>query len=321
MGTLLLARNHMIGALRRRLTQMTARMFSSETRAAITVEMVGVPLDYGAGRRGVDMGPSAIRLANVYGALDELETVASVVDLGNISVPTKEEALSDPEMEVALEDKVKNARNHVPIGAAVMSLTGMTEDIVSRGSFPLVLGGDHSIAAGSLSGNLHGMPLAALLGFDVPGLSPAVGGEDGMFDPSRVACVGIRDVDEFEKKNMADIGLVPGHNVFTMSDIDRYGMGTVMERALTIAAPGVSDKFAVSFDVDGLDPEEAPGVGTPVPGGISYREAHLFFEMAHQHGGLAAMDVVEVNPVLDTRNKTARVAVEMIVSAFGKSTI
>jgi len=354
MGTLLLARNHMIGALRRRLTQMTARMFSSETRSPITVEMVGVPLDYGAGRRGVDMGPSAIRLANVYGALDELETVASVVDLGNISVPTKEEALSDPEMEVALEDKVKNARNHVPIGAAVMSLTGMTEDIVSRGSFPLVLGGDHSIAAGSLSGfqrarraadlapagliwfdahmdmnttatspsgNLHGMPLAALLGFDVPGLSPAVGGEDGMFDPSRVACVGIRDVDEFEKKNMADIGLIAGHNVFTMSDIDRYGMGSVMERALTIAAPGVSDKFAVSFDVDGLDPEEAPGVGTPVPGGISYREAHLFFEMAHQHGGLAAMDVVEVNPVLDTRNKTARVAVEMIVSAFGKSTI
>merc|ERR1711991_615503 len=115
---------HMIAPLRRRLTQTTARMFSSETRAPITVEMVGVPLDYGAGRRGVDMGPSAIRLANVYGALDELETVASVVDLGIISVPTKEEALSDPEMEVALEDKVKNARNHVPIGAAVMSPDG-----------------------------------------------------------------------------------------------------------------------------------------------------------------------------------------------------
>ncbi|KNC46758.1 arginase [Thecamonas trahens ATCC 50062] len=304
----------------------------------------------GAGRRGVDMGPSALRLADLFTKLAELKDVSSVTDTGNIHVPTREEMADAGE----LDDKVVNARNHRPIGAAVASLTEVVEDIVTRGSVPLVLGGDHSLAAGSMSGtqrarvaagqakagllwidahmdmntpetspsgNLHGMPLAALLGLEVPGLSAAVGGPDGMFDPSRVACVGIRDVDPAERDNMAKLGLIEDHNVFTMSSIDRHGMANVMERALNIIAPGVADSFAVSFDADSLDPSVAPGVGTPVPGGISFREGHLIMEMLARHGGMCGLDVVEVNPVLDTRNATAKVAVQMVLSAFGQTTL
>eukprot|EP00013_Stygamoeba_regulata_P025299 CAMPEP_0177651134 /NCGR_PEP_ID=MMETSP0447-20121125/12357_1 /TAXON_ID=0 /ORGANISM="Stygamoeba regulata, Strain BSH-02190019" /LENGTH=358 /DNA_ID=CAMNT_0019154137 /DNA_START=131 /DNA_END=1207 /DNA_ORIENTATION=- len=302
------------------------------------VGVIGVPIDMGAGRRGVDMGPSAVRLAKINTRISELGY--DVIDHGNISVTQKEER--------DIHDE--NARYWPYIEQVVTDLARQTEAMYTAGQFPLTLGGDHCVGAGSMagvqrarkklglppmgllwfdahtdmntpettpSGNLHGMPVAALLGMQVKGLSSCVG-QDALFDPKRVAFIGIRDVDANESRNLADMGLTPGKNIFTMREIDELGMAEVMRRALYQVAPA-RGPFALSLDIDALDPEEAPGVGTPVPGGISYREAHLAMEIISDHGNLQAMDLVEVNPILDKQNQTARLGVELICSVLGKS--
>jgi len=167
----------------------------------------------------------------------------------------------------------------------------------------------------SPSGNLHGMPLAALLGLSVPGLKDVVG-HDGLYDPARVAIVGARSLDSEERKVLSRLGV----HVFTMRDIDERQMATVVKEALDIVAPH-RGAFCLSLDIDGLDPDVAPGVGTPVPGGVSFREGHLAMEMIADHGGLCAMDIVEVNPIVDRKNVTAISAVEMAASALGKTII
>lgn len=313
------------------------------------IEIIGVPLDMGAGRRGVDMGPSAIRLGNLHGALTALGY--KLHDMGQVPVLQVEEARGH---ETKNEGQRLNANYHLLVGEAAHKLSLMTEKAACAGRIPLVLGGDHSIAAGSLagtqrgrvsrnlkpagliwidahadintpetspSGNLHGMPMAALTGLPVPGLSKAVGGAAGQFDVARIAYVGLRDVDPLERNNLRRAGFIEGKNVFTMTSIDTLGMYEVMQRVLHIVAPAFGDKYCLSFDVDAVDPSIAPGVGTPVTGGLTFREAHLAMEMIAKHGGMCHMDVVEVNPYLDTANRTGLLAVDMIESAFGKTTL
>lgn len=297
------------------------------------VRILGVPMDLGASRRGVDMGPSAVRMAGLHSALRALGH--DVMDGGNLQVAQIEEAG---------EDEVR-ARHAHSIGLACAAARDAAAAIVKTGAVPVTLGGDHSISAGSLaglqaarrdagedpaglvwfdahadantpdttpSGQLHGMPLAALLGLGVPGLSEVVG-RRGLYDPYRVAIVALRSVDEGERKALSDLGV----SAFTMRDIDEVGMAKAMEGALAVAGPGGAP-FALSLDMDAMDPREAPGVGTPVAGGVTYREAHLAMEMVADHGGLAALDVVEVNPTLDERNRTAALAVDLAASALGK---
>ncbi len=296
------------------------------------VDIVGVPLDLGADRRGVDMGPSAFRIAEVAGRIGKLGY--EVHDCGNISVPL-------PEVLGVNDSRARYARE---IGEVCESLYVRVRDSLISGHIPLSLGGDHSLAAGSiagtaaamkeqkrpfgllwvdahadmnnpdstLTGNVHGMPLACVLGKGPPELV-GVGGFSPKVDPRRCAVVGLRNLDEREK------GLVrqSGVRAYTMKDIDLRGMAAVMEEALTILCDDDA-ALHVSFDMDGVDPSVSPGVGTPVRGGLSYREAHLLMEMVSDTQRLAALDVVEVNPILDTRNSTASLGVELILSALGK---
>ena len=293
------------------------------------VSIIGAPLDLGQERRGVDMGPSAIR----YAGLDERLTRIwlAVSDLGNVVTP-------EPEA-LALVDE--RARYLPEILAACADLAALVEEVVREGARPLVLGGDHSIAIGTLaglaaaagrpggviwidahgdlntpesspSGNVHGMSLAAALGqapewFAHERLTlPAV-------DPSRVVLMGIRSLDPPERAFLHESGL----RVFTMSDIDRIGIERSMREALDrVAGPGF---VHVSLDLDALDPEVAPGVGTPVPGGLTYREAHLACELLAESGIVGSLEVVESNPILDRENATALTAVELIASALGQT--
>lgn len=296
------------------------------------VDIIGVPLDLGANRRGVDMGPSAFRIADVGSRIRELGY--DVHDCGNIAVPI-------PEIIGIKDNRARYARE---IGEACESLYQKSRDSISAGHLPLSLGGDHSLAAGSIagtaaalqkqsralgllwvdahadmntpestaSGNVHGMPLAAILGKGPPELVE-VGGFSPKVDARRCAVVGLRNLDQREK------GLVrqSGVRAYTMKDIDLRGMAAVMREALDlICADGAA--LHVSFDMDGVDPAISPGVGTPVRGGLSYREAHLLMEMVADSQSLVALDVVEVNPILDTRNSTAYLGVELILSALGK---
>lgn len=297
-----------------------------------SVAIIGAPLDLGAGRRGVDMGPSALRVANLQVALQSLGY--QVDDIGNIRADVAE----------SLPMGDTKARYLAAISKSCEELARLVQTAMSNGKFPLVLGGDHSIAAGSIagvsavlrqdqrkvgviwfdahadmntpettpSGNVHGMPLACLCGkgpaelVDLLHFQPKV-------DARNVAIVGLRSVDDHERENVRALGV----HAFTMRDLDERGMSSVMSEAIALAALG-TDGIHLSLDLDGLDPDEAPGVGTPVRGGISYREAHLAMEMLADSGKLVSMDVVEVNPVLDISNQTALLAVELIASAMGK---
>jgi arginase len=296
------------------------------------VHVLGVPMDLGSGRRGVDMGPSAIRIAGVADRLTELGH--KVVDDGDIDIKNVEEL------------KVGDARVRylTEITKAATILARKVDRIMGLGHFPLVLGGDHSIAVGTVSGissfaqrqgkrvgllwidahgdintpetspsgNIHGMPLAALLGYGVSELT-GVAGSHPKVDARNVALVGIRSLDTGEKKRLKETGV----QVHTMSDIDRHGADRVMEKALAWVTSG-TDYVHVSFDLDAVDPTITPGVGTPVKGGLDYREAHLVMEMIADAGVMTSLEMVEVNPILDQGNTSASFAVELVQSAFGK---
>jgi arginase len=296
------------------------------------IRVIGVPLDLGQSRRGVDMGPSAVRVAGLQARLEAIGHI--VEDAGNVAV--------------ALPEQKKEGAAHAKYLKEITATCTTSADLVLKtleaGKVPLVLGGDHSVAAGTVSGvakyfrrknqkigliwidahtdmntpetspsgNVHGMPLAAIMG-----LGPAELGNIYEFspkvDPENCVLVGIRDVDNFEKENIRKAGV----EVFTMRDIDERGMRVVMEDALAMAGRGTAG-YHVSLDMDWIDPEDAPGVGTPVWGGATYREAHLAMEIIADHGRMLSFEIVEVNPVIDEHNQTADLAVELALSAFGK---
>ena len=296
------------------------------------IAIIGVPLDLGAGRRGVDMGPSAVRVANLNGRLAGLGY--RVADLGNVPVEQPE---SHPEGH-------PHAKYLPQITETCARLARMVRKELEDGKFPVVLGGDHSIAVGTVSGvskqlrgrkqklgmiwidahsdmntpatspsgNVHGMPLACCIGMGPEELTGLLGYSPKV-DPANVALVGIRSVDDKERDNVQRSGV----HVFTMRDIDERGLGPVMEEAIRIATSGTAG-FHVSLDMDVVDPQEAPGVGTPVRGGVTYREAHLAMETLNDSGKMLSMEVVEVNPVIDEVNRTANLAVELVMSAMGK---
>lgn len=300
-----------------------------------TVRIIGAPMDYGANRRGVDMGPSAIRYA---GLADGLERAAvEPIDDGDLSMPRAEER--NPDASQPSRGNAKFLREVEDVCTRVSDRVAAT---LADGEFPLVLGGDHSVAIGSLggsardadlgaiwfdahadlntpettpSGNVHGMPLAAALGrgaFGETDWAPAP-----RLQESSIAYVGLRSIDERERELIRDSEMT----AFTMSDIDQRGVSTVVEEALAIATDG-TDGVHVSLDLDWLDPKTAPGVGTPVRGGVTYREAHAALEALSRRdeadGVLRSMDVVEVNPILDEANETATLAAELTASTFGK---
>jgi len=296
------------------------------------VHVIGVPLDLGGNRRGVDMGPSAFRIAGLGERLAALG--AAVVDEGDLVAPI-------PEVKAAGDPRKKYIRE---IAEVCERLYKTALGILDKGGIPIVLGGDHSVAAGSVaatadhvrrsngaigviwvdahgdmntpasseSGNVHGMPLAALLGQEPAELS-AIGGFSPKVKPGNTVLIGIRNLDEREKEIVRSSDV----RVFTMKDIDRDGIANVVEKALTFAASGTSGVH-VSFDLDVCDPAIAPGVGTPVKGGLDYREAHMLMEIIADSGLLRALDLVEVNPILDDRNMTAILGVELAASALGQ---
>jgi arginase len=296
------------------------------------IAIIGAPMDLGAGRRGVDMGPSAVRLAGLNEKLAALGY--AVEDLGNVLVDQPE----------SLPEGRSNARYLPQIAHTCGRLAALVEKAAGDGKVPLVLGGDHSIAIGTVagmsrhfrkrnrklgliwidahadmntpesspSGNIHGMPLACCMGLgpaeltQMAGYSPAV-------EPGAVAILGLRSVDEIERLNVRETGV----HAFTMRDIDERGMHAVIADAIRFASSETGG-FHLSFDMDAVDPSDAPGVGTPVRGGITYREAHLAMELVCDSGLMASMEVVEVNPVIDEANRTALLAVELVMSALGK---
>jgi len=289
-------------------------------RPVARVDVVGVPMDLGADRRGVDMGPSAIRYARLKESLEKLGI--AVTDHGNLRVPVPESATID-----------EASAKYFPIIKAVCDeLAGLVHEIVGAGGFPLVLGGDHSIAMGTIAGvarargkapgviwvDAHGdinTPLTSPTG-NVHGMPVHFALQEHAVDPSRMVFIGLRDVDDGEKRAIRELGV----RAFAMSDIDRLGMSAVVDEALAIVAGG-ENSVHVSFDMDGVDPQEAPGVGTPVRGGITYREAHLLMERVAASGTLGSLEITEINPILDSENRTAILAVELILSALGKTTL
>ena len=296
------------------------------------VHIIGVPLDLGGGRRGVDMGPSAMRIAGIDERIAALG--CTVVDQGNVAAPLAETQQPD-------DERKKYVRE---IARVCHALHDVALDSLEAGALPVVLGGDHSLAAGSVaataawvrrtssrplgliwvdahgdmntpetttSGNVHGMPLAALLGNE-PSELAAIGSRPSVM-PVNTVLVGIRNLDEKEKARIRESGV----HVFTMKDIDRDGIAKIAERAIALAANGTGG-LHVSFDMDVCDPAIAPGVGTPVKGGLDYREAHMVMELVADSRRLVALDLVEVNPTLDIRNTTAEFATELALSALGK---
>ena len=295
-----------------------------------TVQVIGAPTDYGANRRGVDMGPSAIRYAGLADALEAAGV--ECVDAGNVDVPLVEagEPPGDPPVRFLAETRQVCA-----------GLADEVADAIDAGRIPLVLGGDHSVAIGSMagsardarigvvwfdahgdfntpesspSGNVHGMPLAAALGLG--GFGEQSWAHARGLAASDLVLVGLRDLDDAERDLLEESDAT----AFTMADVDERGLTDVVEEAVDVAATG-TDGIHVSLDLDWLDPHEAPGVGTPVRGGVTYREAHAALEIVaardDRDGVLRSMDVVEVNPILDDRNETAALATELAASAFG----
>jgi arginase len=299
------------------------------------VHIVGVSLDLGGNRRGVDMGPSAFRIAGLGERLTALGM--TVADEGDLVAPIPEvKSFGDPRKKYIRE-----------ITRVCERLYKTSLGILEKGGLPLVLGGDHSLAAGSVaatseflrrdqktlgllwvdahgdmntpasstSGNVHGMPLASLLGPEPAELS-RIGGFSPKVTPDRTVLLGIRNLDDREKELMRESGV----HVFTMKDIDRAGIAAIVEQALAITGSGTGG-IHVSFDLDVCDPTIAPGVGTPVKGGLDYREAHMVMEMVADSGLLRALDLVEVNPILDDRNTTAILGAELASSALGQKII
>jgi len=296
------------------------------------IGIIGVPMDLGQDHRGVDMGPSALRVAGLKRGLRNLG--CEVEDRGNVEVRAPGSLPQDDSPTRYLQ----------PIAEACAELASRVEGTLKEGRMPLVLGGDHSIAIGTLagvsshyrekkqsigclwldahgdlntpesspSGNIHGMPLACSLGIGprklthLLGFSPKVSGRN-------CTMVGLRSLDPEEKKTVHESGA----RAFTMRDVDERGIAACMREALEVAGQDTAG-YHVSLDMDMLDPREAPGVGTPVRGGATYREAHLALEMIADSGRMLSLEIVEVNPVLDERNRTARLGVELILSALGK---
>jgi len=309
---------------------VTALPYSNITPRKIRV--IGVPLDLGQSRRGVDMGPSAVRVAGLEARLEALGHV--VEDAGNIAVAIAEQKKEGDSHAKYLKEITATCTKHAELVLKTLE----------AGKVPIVLGGDHSVAAGTVagvaefhrrqnqkigllwidahsdintpdsspSGNVHGMPLAAIMGLGPPELSNIFNFSPKV-NPENCVLVGVRDIDAIEKENIRRAGV----EVFTMRDIDERGMRAVIEEALRMAGRGTAG-YHVSLDMDWIDPEDAPGVGTPVRGGATYREAHLAMEIIADHGRMTSLEIVEVNPVIDEHNQTAMLAVELVMSAFGK---
>lgn len=300
----------------------------------MNIHLIGVPLDLGAGRHGADLGPQAIRYAGLNLRLHLKEQLRqlghNLIDEGNLVVPQVEDS----------PDSNSKLKYLEPIIEVCETLAALVERNCGPNDFPLVVGGDHSLAIGSVtgavkargpigliwldahadfntdettpSGNIHGMPLAALVGIGNKRLVE-LGGFGPKIDPTRVVIVGSRDLDPGEKAFLREVGL----HVFTMKEIDRLGLAAVMEQAIELACKGMNG-LHISLDMDAVDPRDAPGVGTPVPGGLTYREAHLALELIADSGAMTSLDIVEDNPTLDHENRTAALAAELILSAFGK---
>lgn len=300
----------------------------------MNIHLLGVPMDLGAGRRGVDMGPSAIRIAGVS---EKLQSIGhTVIEEGDISTKIPE------------QQKVKNPKLKYlsEIVRACTLLSAKTEKILDGGGFPLVLGGDHSIAIGTIagvsnyckkknkklgviwidahgdmntdvtspSGNIHGMPLAASIGLGALELT-SIGGDYQKLDPKNLVMIAIRDLDTGEKAAIRKNNIA----IYTMEDIDKHGMAVIITKALRKLKD--VDFIHVSFDLDAMDPKECPGVGTPVKGGLVYREAHVLMETLSESGRMNSLEIVETNPILDNRNQSAEFAVGLMQSGFGKKII
>lgn len=296
------------------------------------ISIIGVPMDFGQLLRGVDMGPAAVRYTGLISRLRDLGH--TVVDTGDIRIPIRDSNVMDQTGKGNHEDKYLKEITQI-----CDAIYQKGKAIVKKGHFPLFIGGDHSIAVGTIasvtdddatgliwidahgdfntpetspSGNIHGMPLAALVGEGHASLVN-VGRPGAKIHPENVVMIGQRDLDTNEKKRLKKTGIT----VFTMRDIDEQGISSIANKALMKLIH--LKRVHLTLDMDALDPVEAPGVGTPVPGGISYREAHLLMETLADSGKLTSMDLVEINPILDIANKTAELAVELTLSALGKS--
>jgi arginase len=299
---------------------------------ATRIRMMGFPIDLGADRRGVDMGPSALRIADIDRRLESLGY--EVIDEGDIPIRNIEVSdIHDPRLKYLPE-----------IAGMSAILASRVKAVLDDGDFPLVLGGDHSMSVGSLagigahckqhgktlgviwidahadmntsettpSGNIHGMPVAVALGHGHPTLTSLMG-DFPKLDPANLAIVGLRSIDAGERDLIRELGVA----AYTMFDVDRLGMYHIASRVLEDMARRV-DHLHISFDCDGVDPTIAPGVGTPVAGGLSFRETHLFMEMISEVDAFASLEVAEVNPILDERNKTAEFAADVVASSMGK---
>ncbi|MCP3874327.1 MAG: arginase [Desulfobacteraceae bacterium] len=294
------------------------------------ISIIGVPMDFGQLLRGVDMGPAAVRYTGLISRLRDIGH--EVVDTGDISIPIRDCEVTNGKCKA--EDKYLKEITQI-----CESIYKVGKDVVKKKHFPLFTGGDHSIAIGTVasvtgdeptgliwmdahgdfnvpetspSGNIHGMPLAALIGEGHKSLVN-VGRPGAKILAENVVMIGQRDLDTNEKKRLKKSGIT----VFTMRDIDEQGISSVANKALMKFVH--LKRIHLSVDMDAIDPVEAPGVGTPVPGGISYREAHLLMEILADSGKITSMDLVEINPILDVANKTAQLAVELTLSALGKS--
>ncbi len=321
------------------LSQVVSRLYNSlitfrgyKNMNKLNISIIGVPTDYGQTRRGVDMGPSAIRYA---GVVERLASIGhEVQDQGDIRVSQKH-------ANAAVDEKLLNLEEVVEVSTA---LANSVHEVVEQKKFPLVFGGDHSIAIGTLaglgehyknlgviwydahadlntpdttpSGNIHGMPLAVSIGLGHERLVQ-IRNNVPKIKPENVIIIGARSVDPGERDLIREQGI----KVYTMHEIDRLGMTRVMEDALAYLKERNVDGLHLSLDLDGLDPLYTPGVGTPVPGGITYRESHLAMEMLQESGMLTSAEFVEVNPILDEKNTTANVAVALMGSLFGETLV
>ncbi|MCD5325765.1 MULTISPECIES: arginase [Pontibacillus] len=293
------------------------------------LSIIGAPMDLGQNRRGVDMGPSALRYAGVIERLERLEY--DIEDLGDVHIPR-------PNRKEVQEDHLRNLKE---VAEGNTNLAEAVDQVVTEGRFPLIIGGDHSIAIGSLagiakhydnlgviwydahgdlntgdtspSGNIHGMPLAVSLGIGHERLT-GIHGYTPKIKPENIVIIGARSLDEGEKQLIKEKGI----RVYTMHEIDRMGMPGVIQESVEYLKDR-TDGVHLSLDLDGLDPNEAPGVGTPVMGGMSYRESHLAMEMFAEANFITSAEFVEVNPILDEKNKTATVAVGLMGSLFGEN--
>jgi arginase len=313
---------------------------ATETQAAIPttadkewkVRVIGFPMDLGAGRRGVDMGPSALRIAGVGDKLTALGY--TVLDSGDVDIKTAE-----------IQDIANPRLRYLPeITHACTVLADEVESALDNDEFPLVLGGDHSMAIGTIagiaahckknnkrlgviwidahsdinlpdtspSGNIHGMPVAVSLGLGAPELTK-IGGDFVKLHPHEIVMIGLRSVDEGERELIKKLKI----ESYTMADVDKQGIHRIIAKVLSSMRAKV-DHLHVSFDLDSVDPMFASGVGTPVPGGLTYREAHLIMEAIADTGYMASMEVAEVNPILDNKNASAEAAAELIASSMGK---